>query len=567
MENTKINLSRKWRSSTFDGVIGQDLSLKMLKNSLYAGLYFPVYLFAGQRGCGKTTTARVFAAALNCRKLPLFQQVPTSACIPCGTCDSCAAMATGKHPDFIEIDAASNTGVDNIRNVIEAATLLPLMGCKKIYLIDEAHMLSRAAFNALLKILEEPPQTTLFILATTDQDKILDTVRSRCFKLFFNAIASDALVALLERVCVAESIPYEVEGLRHIADHAQGSARDALNTLEQVRFAKDVVDKNAVLQALGHIDDVCLIALLQEVYQGNVQQFLLLWRTYGMDHASVTVVWHRLVVLSRILIWTRHGVTTLDIAPTAQLHTVSMSLPFLSSLMEGLYRAEQYFLHSALPHGMLETVLLQLCIEQQKGRIVQGDATDTRAAIAHVSVNNSAVVETHTVENKPQKELVLWDIVLERLIANKDPHIHSILSQASVREHHAERKTMVLEFPEHLSFFSDILVSTKPSWYAAVSAVYGDVVVDICFVKGKISDENSHEVKSRPSVKITAVKELQKQKEHINLKTSSMTRQRVTSTAVRGVPIDVADSKKWPKTAMVLAAFPGTVRMLKEVQS
>jgi len=175
MQDSTLNLARKWRSKNFDQVIGQELSVRMLKNSLYRDLYFPVYLFSGQRGCGKTSTARIFAAALNCEQLGVFQQSPKTQSVPCLICTPCQAMIAGRHPDFFEIDAASHTGVDNIRHIIDASQLLPVMGRKKIYLIDEAHMLSKASFNALLKILEEPPRSVVFILATTDPHKIIET--------------------------------------------------------------------------------------------------------------------------------------------------------------------------------------------------------------------------------------------------------------------------------------------------------------------------------------------------------------------------------------------------------
>ena len=137
-----INLARRLRPQQFSQIIGQDIPVRMLKNSLYLNKFFPVYLFAGQRGCGKTSTARVFAAAANCESLATFQQNPTQADIPCLSCASCLAMKRNAHPDFIEIDAASNTGVDNVRQLIETAAYVPLQGKKKIYLIDEAHMLS-----------------------------------------------------------------------------------------------------------------------------------------------------------------------------------------------------------------------------------------------------------------------------------------------------------------------------------------------------------------------------------------------------------------------------------------
>jgi len=152
-EHVNLNLARKWRSRNFDQIVGQDLAIRMLRNSLYLSQFFPVYLFAGQRGCGKTSTARVFASAINCANLSKFQKNPKKCHVPCLECESCCAMLSGNHPDFIEIDAASHTGVDNVRQIIESSSYMPLMGKKKIYLIDEAHMLSKAAFNAFLKIL------------------------------------------------------------------------------------------------------------------------------------------------------------------------------------------------------------------------------------------------------------------------------------------------------------------------------------------------------------------------------------------------------------------------------
>ena len=135
MSSVSLNLSRKWRSQDFDQIVGQDLAVRILKNSLYLGHYFPVYLFAGQRGCGKTSTARIFAAAVNCRALTVFQKDPKKSSIPCLVCDSCVAMRDGNHPDFIEIDAASHTGVDNVRNIIDSSSFLPLLSHKKIYLM------------------------------------------------------------------------------------------------------------------------------------------------------------------------------------------------------------------------------------------------------------------------------------------------------------------------------------------------------------------------------------------------------------------------------------------------
>ncbi len=182
-------------------LLGNHWLCRLVKNSLYRNLIFPVYLLSGTRGCGKTSVARIFAAALNCEALEQFQKNPQNQQLPCLTCASCLAMQAINHPDFIEIDAASHTGVDNVRAIIDAASFVPVLGKKKIYLIDEAHMLSKAAFNAFLKILEEPPISVVFMLATTDPHKIIETVTSRCFQLFFEPIELHAVADHLAHIC------------------------------------------------------------------------------------------------------------------------------------------------------------------------------------------------------------------------------------------------------------------------------------------------------------------------------------------------------------------------------
>ena len=209
-----LNLARTWRSKHFDELVGQPLVVRLVKNSLYRNLIFPVYLLSGMRGCGKTSVARIFAAALNCEALEQFQRSPQEQQLPCLTCSSCLAMLKMNHPDFIEIDAASHTGVDNVRSIIDAASFVPVLGKKKIYLIDEAHMLSKAAFNAFLKILEEPPTSVVFMLATTDPHKILETVTSRCFHLFFDPIDAQAVALHLANVCTRRISPLSLRLLR-----------------------------------------------------------------------------------------------------------------------------------------------------------------------------------------------------------------------------------------------------------------------------------------------------------------------------------------------------------------
>ena len=296
-DQVSLNLARKWRSTNFKEIIGQALVIRILQNSLFKNKFFPVYLFSGQRGCGKTSTARVFASAVNCEKLLEFQQNPQSVLVPCLQCKSCVAMQEGRHQDFMEIDAASYTGVDNIRNIIDTSSFLPLLSPRKVYLIDEVHMLSKAAFNAFLKILEEPPKFVIFILATTEAYKLPETVRSRCFQLFFNPVASEVVANHLEFLCQKEAILYDMAGLELIAQVSQGSLRDAINILEQARFADSKVTKSVVISVLGHLDDRMFYKLLCIVLQKKHQALLEFFAEISKLVLSVDYIMKRFIEL------------------------------------------------------------------------------------------------------------------------------------------------------------------------------------------------------------------------------------------------------------------------------
>ena len=364
MNEIQLNLARKWRAQYFDQIIGQELSVKMLKNSLYRGHLFPVYLFWGQRGTGKTSMARVFAASINCQLLPQFQKEPKSHIMPCMQCSSCLAMQAGKHPDFIEIDAASHTGVDNVRQIIDSAAFLPLMGQKKIYLIDEAHMLSKAAFNALLKILEEPPVSALFILATTDQQKIIETVRSRCFQVCFKQVDIPVMVQHLHAICVKESMYADKDALALIAHESEGSVRDAINMLEQVRFAQGRITRDAVLSLLGHIDDSCLISLLEILCRHDSAQLVQFLHETSLERFDADYVWKRLIELLRMMVFARYGLT-ISLAQNSAVALSRLAKKYsivqLTDILQLLYAHERLFAKTTGKHLLFEMLLLRIC--------------------------------------------------------------------------------------------------------------------------------------------------------------------------------------------------------------
>jgi DNA polymerase-3 subunit gamma/tau len=253
--------ARKWRPRTFDDVVEQEHVTRTLKNAIRLGRVAHAYLFAGTRGVGKTTMARVLAKALNC------EQGPTTE--PCAVCPSCVEITQGASMDIIEIDGASNRGIDEIRDLRETLRYLPARGRYKVYIIDEVHMLTKEAFNALLKTLEEPPRHVVFIFATTEIEKIPYTILSRCQRFTFKRVSLTGIVSQLERIVQSEGLMVSPASLLRIAKAAEGSMRDAQSLLDQVVAYSGVqVSDDDVSRLLGHVNREtlcqCLAALLQQ---------------------------------------------------------------------------------------------------------------------------------------------------------------------------------------------------------------------------------------------------------------------------------------------------------------
>ena len=257
-------LYRKFRPNEFEDVKGQEHIVTTLKNQIKADRIGHAYLFCGTRGTGKTTVAKIFAKAVNCE-----HPVDGS---PCGECASCRAIAAGSSMNVIEIDAASNNGVDNIREIKEEVNYSPTEGRYKVYIIDEVHMLSIGAFNALLKTLEEPPSYVIFILATTEAHKIPITILSRCQRYDFRRISIDTISARLQELMVQENVEVEEKAIRYVAKAADGSMRDALSLLDQciAFYLGQKLTYDHVLEVLGAVDTEIFSALLRKVLDKDI---------------------------------------------------------------------------------------------------------------------------------------------------------------------------------------------------------------------------------------------------------------------------------------------------------
>ncbi len=290
-------LARKWRPKSFDTLVGQEHVVRALTHALDANRLHHAYLFTGTRGVGKTTIARIMAKALNCER--------GVSAAPCGECAACREIDAGRFIDYVEMDAASNRGVEDMAALLEKAAYAPNSGRFKVYMIDEVHQLSGHAFNAMLKTLEEPPEHVKFILATTDPQKIPVTVLSRCLQFNLKQMPPQHIVAHLSRVLEAEQVDFEPAALRHLAKAAAGSMRDALSLLDQaIAHGAGRVEDEGVRGMLGTVGDDHLYALLDGLAAGDIQAMLdvaatMEERSLGFSAAlqELAVLLHRIALL------------------------------------------------------------------------------------------------------------------------------------------------------------------------------------------------------------------------------------------------------------------------------
>lgn len=371
-------LYRKYRPTNFDEVVGQTHIIQTLKNAIVQNRIAHAYLFCGPRGTGKTSIAKIFAKTLNCTN---------SQDAPCGVCENCKMAANGSHPDIIEIDAASNNGVDEVRNLIDKVKYAPMQGKYKIYIIDEVHMMTSGAFNALLKTIEEPPAHVIFIFATTEPNKVLPTIISRCQRFDFNKVSMHDIKYRLSVVCKNEGIEIDENGLTLIAQLADGGMRDALSILDQcVAYCSSHIDVNDIRKIYGVVTSEDIGKLFYSVYKKDVDSFVKDIQKYsdmGMDIKRLSADFIHMLKDSLILDYSENSTLVSDMNKDMIRKYFKLTpINFRIKCMEELMDTYNKYTYASNTLDYLEASLLKISSYsyESKTHIIDSDHNDFKEA-------------------------------------------------------------------------------------------------------------------------------------------------------------------------------------------
>ena len=360
-----LALYRKYRPQTFDKVVGQEHITKTLENQIKNNKISHAYLFCGTRGTGKTSIAKIFARAINCEH-------PVNGS-PCGECQTCKLLQQQNNMDIMEIDAASNNRVDEIRDLREKVKYPPVVGKYKVYIVDEVHMLTDSAFNALLKTLEEPPEHCVFILATTEVQKLPATILSRCMRFDFKLIEQGTLVEMLKNIFDDSNISYEPEALQFIAKEGNGSARDTLSIADMcVSFSNSNVTYSSVLQVLGVNDDAQLCELVQCIidddaggYLQHIDSLVKDGKSLSMLARDLSVYFRNLMVVKNCQNYKELVVMRPDIEEQVKQQAQSLTNDNITDFLDEFGQVELNLKYSVRPQLVLEVAGLK-CMKLKK---------------------------------------------------------------------------------------------------------------------------------------------------------------------------------------------------------
>ena len=381
------NFYRKYRPVTFAEIIGQEKVVSILKNTIMQNKLHHAYLFSGSQGVGKTSTARILACAANCLENKLGEM--------CQKCESCQNNQKFFH-DIIEIDAASHNGVDQIRSLQEQSMIMPATSRYKIFIIDEVHMLSKSAFNAFLKILEEPPKHVLFILATTEINKIPATILSRCHRFHFQRVSLKAMEVFLQKVAKKELLSFDRQALTTIANYSQGCVRDALNVLEQIAFSNlnHQIAASDVINYFGFLDQKTQIYFLNLLFlqeKNNVEKMISNFTKSGINFANLTM--HLLELLKNQLFYKiNNQPLTVELVEISSLKVINTQE--LQKVIDIIFHTFAYFRYQMKPQLIFEIMCLNILVLLQK----PSSKTDSKSlSYSSTTTSASTIVKTSSI--------------------------------------------------------------------------------------------------------------------------------------------------------------------------
>ncbi|MBO8244661.1 DNA polymerase III subunit gamma/tau [Prochlorococcus marinus XMU1411] len=438
MPNIHKPFHQKYRPNNLDELVGQKFISITLKQALLTKKIAPAYLFNGPRGTGKTSSARIFAKSLNCQS---FEQPTTT---PCCKCDLCRQITDGAALDIIEIDAASNTGVENIREIIERARFAPTQARWKVYVIDECHMLSTAASNALLKTIEEPPSRVVFILATTNPERVLNTIKSRCQKFDFRRISPSDIFQHLSEIAEKESIEYEVQALKMIAKRSNGGMRDAQSLLEQLNLLPEGITINNIQNLLGEVSESELTNLIKSLAENNPESLIITCnKLYDAGNEPLQIIIGLFNITRDLLLHTTNNKYS-DLYYTSdefrdELNKLSKTInkSTIINWHNNLRNIEYQIKTSDNPRLWFEIHLTGLLGNQEINSFEnKQESKNNMHEVKHESRKNIASFNKENISNAIQKPSIKKEITREELIEKKDGKLEKfeVLEKESIED-------------------------------------------------------------------------------------------------------------------------------------